>query len=137
MFERGYNQPCNLHAALSSLIWGTSPGGGGGEGVETLGDVQFVHLHRAPGFPAPQWELDESIVLDRYLHHNRRWVTQVRAEQNLAEAELARLREKVESLSSYKVRRARDHANPPGEQYIGRYPNVSILQQEGNLTSVS
>lgn len=103
MFERGFNQPTNLHAALSSLIWGTSLSGGGGEGVEALGDVQFVHLQRNPGFPAPQWELDESIVLDRYLHHNRRWVTQVRAEQNLAEAELARLREKVDSLSTYKV----------------------------------
>lgn len=103
MFERGFDHPSNLHAALSALIWGNSPGGGGGQGVEALGDVQFVHLHRSPGFPAPQWELDETIALDRYLYHNRKWVTQVRAEQNLAEAELARLREKLESLSRYKV----------------------------------
>lgn len=103
MFDRGFNQPCNLHGALSSLIWGPGPNGGHGEGVETLGDVQFVHLHRTPGFPAPQWELEDFIVLDRYLHHNRKWVTQVRAEQNMVEAELARLREKVELLSNYKV----------------------------------
>lgn len=118
MFERGFNQPTNLHAALSSLIWGTSLSGGGGEGVEALGDVQFVHLQRNPGFPAPQWELDESIVLDRYLHHNRRWVTQVRAEQNLAEAELARLREKVDSLSTYKV---------------GTTPDASLTCQGNNI----
>lgn len=102
-FERGFNQPANLHGALSSLIWGSSANGGSGEGVETLGDVQFVQLQRTPGIPAPQWELEDCIVLDRYLHHNRKWAAQVRAEQSMAEADLARLKEKVESLSNHKV----------------------------------
>lgn len=119
----GLSAPTSVHPNLASILWTADTPM---ESISSLADIVFVSLRRTPGISVQKWDLEQEIVLDRYLTHNAVSTMQVRAQQSAIQGELKRLKEQAEHLSSFRVGLCWRslHADPAGQQHPGRDPDA-------------
>ncbi|WVO13031.1 hypothetical protein L204_100640 [Cryptococcus depauperatus] len=106
----------NVHSQLAAIFWGnqdkslstSTPNvddAGGMEGVMAISepsDVLTVMIHadgRIGNGEREQWQLDEEIVLDRFLYENAAWTANRRGLQAISLGNARRTQEKIDRLT--------------------------------------
>ncbi|EIW73085.1 hypothetical protein TREMEDRAFT_59247 [Tremella mesenterica DSM 1558] len=97
-FPRGSFGPSNIYSAMADALWAADTPN---QSVVAFGEVLAVYLNAALG-ERTLWEMDERVVLDRFLKVHATRSTQIRAQQSLAKANVKRLKEKLEEITTFK-----------------------------------
>ncbi|OWZ79421.1 hypothetical protein C365_01682 [Cryptococcus neoformans Bt85] len=86
----------DVYTQLADVFWGPEAQT---TSIKKLGDVLTVYLDWKPSSAREIWQLDEEIMLDRFLQSNAAWAANKRGLQAVSAGNARRIKEKIESLT--------------------------------------
>ncbi|KAK8865579.1 hypothetical protein IAR55_000723 [Kwoniella newhampshirensis] len=126
-FRRRAGLPNDVYSHLAEILWGADAPN---QSINELSDVLTVMLGWTPGSAREIWQLEETVVLDRFMTSNAAYAAQKRAMQSVSAGNVRRTQEKIDQLSLHNGHNFQDSIATLIEHFETSPPSDDAMQAE-------